>query len=136
MTTLPLIKTGSLVFIKVWPVPQLYLANGRPHNSAASPTFTGWERFEAYGYQEIAHFFSDADGMQRNIQSANGELPLGGLVIESSGFEVRKKMAKYSISRFYRILAEGSEKPLWFPESDVTVMTPKTYEALKKKYEK
>ena len=127
MSIVPLIKTGPLAFLKVWPKASLYLANGRP---LSNKSFN--YEFEAYGYKEISHFFYDTDSMEVSLQSDKGEFPIGGLIIEHGHQNIKKKTANYLLLRFYKILPEGNNKPLWFPETDVTTMTKETYEVLKK----
>ena len=126
----PILENGTLVFVRVWPAFPIFAPNGRViATSDYEPT-----KWQAYGYKHISHFFNEKEGSSelafKIISDAEGKrnLPLGGLIIDHGAWHINKNYTSYMMARFYKILVAGSDKPLWFPDSDVSVMTKEAYE--------
>jgi hypothetical protein len=131
-----LIKKGSLVLVKVWPATLLCGPNGNQLAPVQIKSFT--EKWQAYGYAKINHFFYELGFIAQGIDNDRGdETPISGMVLDFDDWKLEKPYATFNISRFYKVLIPDVKRevarPLWFPASDVSLLTHEFFEVNKEK---
>jgi hypothetical protein len=118
MTTREPIKTGKLVLIKVWPATIAWIPTLDPQKE---------RNFRAFGYRRATEYWRPTSGNTVALEKAENKGFIGMIV--DNDFTV-KKSGGFAGYRFYKVLvvAKEAKDPLWFPESDITMLTE---EALK-----